>query len=235
MRTAVEADVTAAAEIPPAPAPEPVSARAEGDAPEPDAAPATPSTAQTAAPTATPPALELPAAPKDLRPSPLVTTSKLVPYEAVEKVAPRAHDPMGEATAEAIAHVRREGAWRTVLRIVGVVTALALCMRLAFDDAMPRMMLALGAGAFTVVLVARVTHAWSVARRRRVMLDGLDLLIRAGNASPEALQLLAPQIASLVDALRAHDEPTSPLSPDDMVLRALGRAGNKTDGAQRSD
>lgn len=229
MPAAVEADVTAAAEIPPKPA--------EGDAPEPavDAAPATPSTAQTAAPTATPPALELPAAPKELRPSPLVTTSKLVPYEAVEKVAPKGHDPVSEATAEAIAHVRREGAWRTVLRVVGVVTALALCMRLAFDDAMPRLMLALGGGAFAVVLVARLTHAWSVARRRRVILDGLDLLTRAGNASPEALQLLAPQIASLVDALRAHDAPSSPLSPDDLVLRALGRAGNKPDGAQRSD
>ncbi|MEZ4390953.1 MAG: hypothetical protein R3A48_07655 [Polyangiales bacterium] len=223
--------------MPPRPAPEPVSAPAVGDALEPvaDAAPATPSTAQTAAPTATPPALELPAAPKELRPSPLVTTSTRVPYESLEKVAPRDHDPVSEATAEAIAHVRREGAWRTVLRVVGVVTALALCMRLAFDDAMPRLVLALGVGAFTVVLVARVTQAWSAARRRRVMLDSLDLLVRAGNASPEALRLLAPQIASLVDALRAHDAPTSSISPDEVVLRALGQAGNKTDGASRSD
>jgi len=71
------------------------------------------------------------------------------------------------------------------------------------------------------LVVARVLHAWSVARRRRAMLEALDLLTRVGNAHPESLALFAPQIGSLVDALRQEDQRFSQLGPDEVILRAL--------------
>lgn len=164
------------------------------------------------------PVLELPAAPRDLRPSPLARDDD--PPRPPPTLAPRS-TAMSEATAEALAHLRQEGAWRTALRIVGVVATLTLCLRLAFDDALPRLVLGLGGALVAALVVARALHAWSVARRRRAMLEALDLLTRVGNAHPDALTLFAPQIASLVDALRQEDQRFSQLSPDEVILRAL--------------
>lgn len=164
------------------------------------------------------PVLELPAAPRDLRPSPLARDED--PPRPVPTLAPRS-TAMSEATAEALAHLRQEGAWRTALRIVGVVATLTLCLRLAFDDALPRLVLGLGGALVAALVVARALHAWSVARRRRAMLEALDLLTRVGNAHPDSLTLFAPQIASLVDALRQEDQRFSQLSPDEVILRAL--------------
>lgn len=182
-----------------------------------DEAPVAPPAPPTATETHTP-VLELPAAPRDLRPSPLARepeAPRLAP-----SLPPRS-TAMSEATAEALAHLRQEGAWRTVLRIVGVVAALTLCLRLAFDDALPRLVLGLGGGLVAALVVARALHAWSVARRRRAMLEALDLLTRVGNAHPDSLTLFAPQIASLVDALREEDQRFSQVSPDEVILRAL--------------
>lgn len=182
-----------------------------------DEAPVAPPAPPTATETHTP-VLELPAAPRDLRPSPLARepeAPRLAP-----SLPPRS-TAMSEATAEALAHLRQEGAWRIVLRIVGVVAALTLCLRLAFDDALPRLVLGLGGGLVAALVVARALHAWSVARRRRAMLEALDLLTRVGNAHPDSLTLFAPQIASLVDALREEDQRFSQVSPDEVILRAL--------------
>jgi hypothetical protein len=184
-----------------------------------DATPVVPveATPPTATETHTP-VLELPAAPRDLRPSPLARED--TPPRPTPTLAPRS-TAMSEATAEALAHLRQEGAWRTALRIVGVVAALTLCLRLVFDDALPRLLLGLGGALVAALVVARVLHAWSVARRRRAMLEALDLLTRVGNAHPDALTLFAPQIASLVDALRQEDQRFSQVSPDEVILRAL--------------
>lgn len=164
------------------------------------------------------PVLELPAAPRDLRPSPLARED--TPPRPTPTLTPRS-TAVSEATAEALAHLRQEGAWRTALRIVGVVATLTLCLRLAFDDALPRLLLSLGGALVAALVVARALHAWSVARRRRAMLEALDLLTRVGNAHPESLTLFAPQIASLVDALRQEDQRFSQVSPDEVILRAL--------------
>lgn len=184
--------------------------------------------------------IELPAAPRDLRPSPL---GRVELHEVLDgftdraregvdaltttsaAVAARASETVSEARDEALAHVRREGAWRTVFRVVGVVATLVLCLRLAFDDALPRIVLGACGAVVGLVAVAIVAHAWAAARRRRALLDALDLLTRVGNANPAALPMLAPQIASLVESLRAHDP----------LLRALSPAGNNEPGARRSD
>ena len=198
------------------------------------------------------PNLELPAPPRELRPSPH-TLDRAKVEEALEEftdrakvsvgalvtstsaVAQRAGESVGDATDEAIAHVRREGAWRTVFRVVGVVTTLALCLRLAFDDALPRIILNAGAAALGAVVFALGAHAWSLARRRAAMLEALDLLTRVGNAHPDSLAALAPQIASLVEALRAEDPRFFTLRADDPLLRALRTSGNTPAALPRSD
>lgn len=217
----------------------------------PDDATTPPDSPSAPAPEAVPaaPVLELPAAPRELRPSPHElrpsphVLDRVELHEALDEfteraregvgalatttsaVAARASETVGDATVEAVAHVRREGAWRTVFRVVGVVATLVLCLRLAFDDALPRIVLGACGAALGLAAVAIVAHVWSVARRRRSLLDALDLLTRVGNANPAALPMLAPQIASLVESLRA----------DDALLRALTAPGNSAPGARRSD
>lgn len=193
----------------------------------------------------TTPVIELPAAPRELRPSPLGAAAATLDgviddlgdraKTASTALASRASETVGGATDEVLAHVRREGAWRTAVRVVAAVGALALCFRLAFDDALPRLVLGLGGAALGALAVMAGAHAWSLGRRRRSMLDAMELLARIGREHPETLPALTPQLAKLVDALRAEDPRWPPLGNDDALLRALAAPGNSARDERRSD
>jgi hypothetical protein len=207
------------------------AAPADPSPPGPDPAapePAAPATA-TVAPAEV--LLELPATPSELRPSLVGRAPAVVPgpepdgLDALDApLVARAPATADSLRAEALRHLRQEGSWRLALRALGILLGVLLAFRLAFDDALPRLLLAVGAGAVGFALAVLLLHHLNETRRQENLLAALAQLTQVAREHPAQLASLSPQLDAVLAALRAN-EPVWPSSrPPDALARVLSRA-----------
>jgi hypothetical protein len=196
--------------------------------PEPAPEPA-PAATVTVAPTEV--ILELPATPNELRPSLVGRAPAIVPGVEPDgldgldgPLVARATATADSLRAEALRHLRQEGSWRLALRALGVLLGVLLAFRLAFDDALPRLLLAVGAGALGFALAVLLLHHLNETRRQENLLAALAQLTQVAREHPVQLAFLAPHLDAVLAALRAN-EPVWPSSrPPDALARVLSRA-----------
>lgn len=202
--------------------------------PGPDLAPPEPAVAVTSATATVAPAevlLELPAAPSELRPSLVARAPAVAPgpepdgLDALDApLVARASATADSLRAEALRHLRQEGSWRLALRALGILLGVLLAFRLAFDDALPRLLLAVGAGAVGFALAVLLLHHLNETRRQENLLAALAQLTQVAREHPAQLASLTPQLDAVLAALRAN-EPVWPSSrPPDALARVLSRA-----------
>lgn len=205
-----------------------------------DASPADPSPPP-APPDAPPPAtvtvaptevlLELPATPGELRPSLLDRAPEPVPGVEPDGLrdldAPLLSSAAGSLEtlrAEALRHLRQEGSWRLALRALGVLLGVLLAFRLAFDDALPRLLMAAVGGALALALVVLLLHHLNETRRQENLLAALTQLSFIAREHPSQLPSLAPHLEALLSSLRANAPVWPSSGPPDALSRALSRA-----------
>ena len=103
---------------------------------------------------------------------------------------------------DTVTEARREGSNRVFLRVALTVVGLVMGLRLAFDDLLPKLVLAALLGAVTLGVVALALQALSAARRQRVLLLALGQVSRLARLDPTLRERLAPQAEAIVTALR---------------------------------
>ncbi len=199
------------------------------DEPAPTTAPEPASATDTVAPTEV--LLELPAPPSDLRPSLLTRPPTVTPGPEADGLtaldAPliaSAGASLETLRAEALRHLRQEGSWRLVLRALLVLLGVLLAFRLAFDDALPRLLLVIVGGALGLAVLVLLLHHLNETRRQENLLAALAQLTVLARERPELLALLTPNVEGLLTSLRANERVLPSTRPDDPVARALTRA-----------
>ncbi len=199
------------------------------DEPAPTAAPEPSSATVTVAPTEV--LLELPAPPSDLRPSLLARPPVAAPGPEADGLtaldAPlvaSATSSMETLRAEALRHLRQEGSWRLVLRALMVLLGVLLAFRLAFDEALPRLLLVIVGGALGLAVLVLLLHHLNETRRQENLLAALAQLTVVAREHPAQMSLLAPHVEALLTSLRANERVLPSTRPDDPVARALTRA-----------
>lgn len=175
--------------------------------------------------------MELPAPPGDLRPSLLAKPAAVVPGPEPDGLAALDAPLLASATstldslrAEALRHLRQEGSWRLVLRGLMVLLGVLLAFRLAFDEALPRLLLVLVGGALGLALLVLLLHHVNETRRQENLLAALAQLTAVAREHPDQMPQLAPHVEALLASLRANERVLPTLRPDDPVARALSRA-----------
>lgn len=103
---------------------------------------------------------------------------------------------------DTVTEARREGANRVFLRVALTVVGIVMGLRLAFDDLLPKIVLAGVIGAVVLGVVALALQALSEARRQRVLLLALAQVSRLARLDPTLRERLAPQAEAIVTALR---------------------------------
>lgn len=131
--------------------------------------------------------------------------------------------PVDALRAEALKHLQREGSWRALLRALGVLLAVLLTFRLAFDAVLPRLLLAMIVGGAVVAVAVLALHHLNETRRQRNLLAAFGQLAALVREHPGTLPELAPQIDALLGALRANAAVWPSRAPD-ALTRALARA-----------
>lgn len=197
------------------------------DAPPP--APAEPPPPATATVTPTELLLELPATPSELRPSLLSPPPAPAPtvdglHALDEPLTPSVEGSLETLRAEALRHLRQEGSWRLALRGLGFLLAVLLAFRLAFDDALPRLLLAIVGGAAGVVCVVLLLHHLNEGRRQRNLLAALTQLTNVAREHPSQLPLLAPQLDAVLTSLRGNAPVWPSTRSTDALAGAITRA-----------
>jgi hypothetical protein len=119
-----------------------------------------------------------------------------------------AAEALADLTQRAVDGASHEASGRTAARAIALVLLALLGLRVVFDAVLPTLLLVALGGGVVVALAATVAHAVSEARRQRALLVALAQLSRMARLDPESRERLAPQVAAVVEALRA---PTAPL------------------------
>lgn len=199
------------------------------DEPAPTAAPEPSSATTTVTPTEV--LLELPAPPSDLRPSLLTRPPVVLPGPEADGLTALDAPLLASATtsletlrAEALRHLRQEGSWRLVLRALMVLLGVLLAFRLAFDEALPRLLLVIVGGALGLAVLVLLLHHLNETRRQENLLAALAQLTVVAREHPAQMALLAPHVEALLTSLRANERVLPSARPDDPVARALTRA-----------
>lgn len=175
--------------------------------------------------------LELPATPGELRPSLIDRPVEPVPgvepdgLDALDAplVAP-APSSLDTLREEALRHLRQEGSWRLALRALGVVLGVLLALRLAFDDALPRLLMVAAGGALGLALVVLLLHHLNETRRQENLLAALTQLTNVAREQPSQVPFLAPHLEALLASLRANAPVWPTGRPPDALDRVLSRA-----------
>lgn len=175
--------------------------------------------------------MELPAPPSELRPSLVARPAAVAPgpepdgLDALDApVLASATASLDSLRAEALRHLRQEGSWRLVLRGLMVLLGVLLAFRLAFDDALPRLLLVLVGGALGLAVLVLLLHHLNEARRQENLLAALSQLTAVAREHPDQMAQLTPHVEALLASLRANERVLPSVRPDDPVARALSRA-----------
>lgn len=110
---------------------------------------------------------------------------------------------LDQLVTSTVTEARREGANRVFLRVALTIVGIVMGLRLAFDDLLPKIVLAALIGAVALGVVALALQALSEARRQRVLLVALGQVSRLARLDPTMRERLAPQAEAIVTALRA--------------------------------
>ena len=110
---------------------------------------------------------------------------------------------LDQLVTSTVTEARREGANRVFLRVALTIVGIVMGLRLAFDDLLPKIVLAALIGAVALGVVALALQALSEARRQRVLLVALGQVSRLARLDPTMRERLAPQAEAIVAALRA--------------------------------
>lgn len=188
-----------------------------------------PSATVTVAPTEV--LLELPATPNEMRPSLVAQPSPIVPgvepdgLDALDApLLASASASVETLRAEALRHLRQEGSWRLALRALGLLLGVLLAFRLAFDEALPRLLLATVGGALGLGLAVLLLHHLNETRRQENLLAALTQLTNIAREHPGQAPFLAPHLDAVLAALRANASVWPSARPPDAPARALTRA-----------
>ena len=200
------------------------------EAPVADPAPVIPSATVTVAPTEV--LLELPATPGEMRPSLIARDPAVVPgvepdgLDALDAPlrAPAAAAPLDTLRAEALRHLRQEGSWRFVLRALGVLLAVLLAFRLAFDEGLPRLLLASLGGALGLAVTVLLLHHLNETRRQENLLAALTQLSNIAREHPAQAPFLAPHLEAVLTSLRTNAPVWPPARTPDGFAPELTRA-----------
>ena len=114
-----------------------------------------------------------------------------------------AAEVLADLTQRAVDGAAHEASGRTAARAIALVLGALLGLRVVFDAVLPTLLLVALGGAIAVAVAATVAHAVTEARRQRALLVALAQLARMARLDPESRERLAPQVAAVVDALRA--------------------------------
>jgi hypothetical protein len=188
-----------------------------------------PSATVTVAPTEV--LLELPATPGEMRPSLIARDPAVVPgvepdgLDALDApLRAPAPAPLDTLRAEALRHLRQEGSWRFVLRALGVLLAVLLAFRLAFDEGLPRLLLAALGGALGLAVTVLLLHHLNETRRQENLLAALTQLSTIAREHPAQAPFLAPHLEAVLTSLRTNAPVWPPARTPDGLAPALTRA-----------
>lgn len=136
---------------------------------------------------------------------------------------------------EALSQIRREGSWAVVLRVLAVLVGLVLAVRLAFDTALPRLLLGLMGAGVVLAVVTLFVQNQNEQRRQENLLRALAQLVDLSRARPEALAEVRDEMVSILGALRSNNGVWPGGGRRDELIRVLERAAGTLPAGEGTD
>ncbi len=136
---------------------------------------------------------------------------------------------------EALSQIRREGSWAVVLRVLAVLVGLVLAVRLAFDTALPRLLLGLMGAGVALAVVTLFVQNQNEQRRQENLLRALAQLVDLSRARPEALAEVRDEMVQILGALRHNNGVWPGGGRRDELIRVLERAAGTLPPAEGTD
>lgn len=136
---------------------------------------------------------------------------------------------------EALSQIRREGSWAVIVRGLVVLVGLVLAVRLAFDTALPRLLLGLMAGGVVVAVATLFVQNQNEHRRQENLLRALTQLVELARQRPEALHEVRGEIVSLLASLRSNNGVWPGGGRRDELIRVLERAAGTIPATEGTD